>query len=154
RVIGIAFSPDGRRLAVGQTNGIALYDPATGKEAAPFKSTPAAVPALAFSPDSRHMGSAGASDPAIKFWDLATNKLDFEISHHSSPNGSVAISPNGRLIAAPGPLEGAAGHTVNIWEVLNWDAKSSNERYQDRHTLRGHSGYVWKVTFSPDGRYL
>ena len=46
RVTGIAFSPDGRLLAIGQTTGIGLYDPASGKEVAPFKRTPAAVPAF------------------------------------------------------------------------------------------------------------
>jgi len=80
--------------------------------------------------------------------------MNFEIPHPSSPNGSVAISPDGRLIAAPGPLEARAGHTVKIWEVLDWDGKTSKTRYQLRHTLSGHSGYAWKVTFSPDGRYL
>src|SRR5262249_9107744 len=63
RVTGIAFSPDGRLLAIGLLSGIRTYDPVSGKEVAPFKPTPAAVPGLAFSPDSRHLSSAGASDP-------------------------------------------------------------------------------------------
>jgi WD40 repeat protein len=152
RVSSIAFSPDGRLLAIGQTNGIALYNPATGKEVPPFKPTRAAVPGLAFSPDSRHLASAGASDPAIKIWDVAASQMSFEIPCPSSPNGSVAISPDGRLIAAPGPLEVAAGFTAKIWEVRDWDAKTS--KLPERHTLNGHVGYAWRVTFSRDGRYL
>jgi WD40 repeat protein len=38
---------------------------------------------------------------------------------------------------------------VKVWDV-NWDAKT----YSEFRTLKGHVGYVWKVTFSPDGRYL
>jgi len=38
---------------------------------------------------------------------------------------------------------------VKIWE-LDWDANN----YKEQHVLKGHTGYVWKVTFSPDGRYL
>src|SRR5262249_44862297 len=68
RVSGIAFSPDGRLLAVGQANGIGLYDPISGNEVAPFKKTVAPVPALAFSPDSRHLAAAGASSQTLKFW--------------------------------------------------------------------------------------
>jgi WD40 repeat protein len=154
QVTGIAFSSNGRILAIGQTNGIELYDPDSGKPVAPLKPTPAPVPALAFSPDSRYLASAGASDPAIKVWDVAANKLNFEISQDWSLNGAVAISPDGRLIATPGPMGGAAGPTVKICEVLDWDAKTSKTPYQERYTLSGHLGYVWKMTFSPDGRYL
>ena len=50
-------------LAIGQRNGIDIYDPATGKEVHPFKPTSTPVPALAFSPDSQRLISAGATDP-------------------------------------------------------------------------------------------
>jgi WD40 repeat protein/serine/threonine protein kinase len=153
QVFCIAFSPDGRLLAIGQRNGIGLYDPASGKPAAPFKPTPAPVPALAFSPDGRHLGSAGASDPSIKIWDVAGEKMNFEIRDYSNPNASVAISPDGRLIAAPGRLQAGAGPTVKIWEVLDWDARTS-KTHEERHTLSGHKGYVFRLAYSPDGRYL
>src|SRR5262249_46349230 len=149
QVTGIAFSPNSRILAIGQRNGIGLYDPASGKEVAPIKPTPAPVPALAFSLDGRYLASAGASDPAIKVWDVPANKLNFEIPQDWSLNGAVAISPDGRLIATPGPMGGAAGPTVKICEVLDWDAKTSKTPYRVRHTLSGHLGYVWKLAFSP-----
>jgi WD40 repeat protein/serine/threonine protein kinase len=145
QVTGIALSPDGKLLAVGQTTGIALYDPATGAEVPPFKPTRAPVPAVAFSPDSRLLVSAGASDPAIKVWDLAGKEPAFEIRHLSQPNASVAVSPDGTLIASPSSDQAAGVPTVKVW-----DARTR----EPLHTLKGHSGYVWKVAFSPDGRYL
>jgi WD40 repeat protein len=36
-----------------------------------------------------------------------------------------------------------------VWDV-DWDAKT----YKKFRSLKGHVGYVWKVVFSPDGRYL
>jgi WD40 repeat protein/serine/threonine protein kinase len=149
RVTSIAFSPDGQLLAIGQDNGIALYNPASGQEVHPFKQTPAPVPGLAFSPDSRHLISAGASDRAVKVWDVDAEKFRFEIRHNPNPNSCVAVSRDGRRIAAPGPGRAAADHTVRVWDV-DWKAK----RYTESCTLKGHRGYVWKVAFSPDGRYL
>jgi WD40 repeat protein len=145
----IALSPDGRRLAVGENNGIALYDPATGEQVAPFKPTPAPVPALAFSSDSRRLVSAGASDPAIKGWNVSENKPLLDIRYRPTPNSAVAISPDGRLIAAPGAFQSADGPTVKVREV-DWDAGT----YKDFRTLTGYVRYVWKVAFSPNGRYL
>jgi WD40 repeat protein len=144
----IGFSPDGRLLAIGQVNGIAMYDPDTGKEVHPFQQTPAPVPGLAFSPDGRRLFSAGASDPALKVWDVAGEKLDFEIRHNTNPNATVDVSPDGQFIASSARDQAASDPAVKVWK-LNWDGT-----YSDFRTLKGHVGFVWKVAFSPDSRYL
>jgi WD40 repeat protein/serine/threonine protein kinase len=148
-VASVALSPDGRRLAVGQGPGIALYDPSTGTEVAPFKHTPAPVPAVTFSSDGRRLVSAGASDHAIRGWDADAGEPLFAIAYDPTPNSAVAISPDGRLIAAPGGIPTVEGPTVQFWAV-DWDAKT----YKKSRTLKGYGRYVWKVAFSPDGRYL
>jgi WD40 repeat protein/serine/threonine protein kinase len=142
RASSIAFSPDGQFLVVGQLNGIAIYDPATGEQVHPFKRTPAPVMALAFCPDGRFL-SANASDPTLKVWDVAGDKPMRTIPYDFTANATVAVSPDGRLIASPGPVE--TGHTVMIWDAQMGDVLK---------TLKGHVGYVWKVAFSPDGHYL
>jgi WD40 repeat protein len=137
-VCSIGFSPDGL-LAIGQLTGIALYNPATGKQDHPFKRTPNPAPDLAFGRNGWLL-SAGASDPAVKVWDVAEKDPLFEIRHNANPNATVAISPDCRLIASAG-----REHTVKIWDAQTREL---------RHTLKGHVNYVWKVTFSPDGRHL
>jgi WD40 repeat protein len=80
---------------------------------------------------------------------VAAEKPSFEIRHDSSPNSSVAVSPDGRRIAAPSRDQAAGDHTVKVWN-MDWEAKT----YTEFRTLKGHRGYVWTVAFSPDGRYL
>jgi WD40 repeat protein len=104
---------------------------------------------LAFSPDGRRLVSAGASDPAVKVWDVAGEKLDFEIRHNSNPNATVDVSPDGQFIASSARDHAADDPAVKIWKV-DWDAKT----YTPFRTFKGQGGFVWKVAFSPDGRYL
>ncbi|QDT73578.1 Serine/threonine-protein kinase PknB [Lacipirellula limnantheis] len=145
----VAFSPNDRLLAIGQDAGIALVDPTNGQPSQPPKATPAPVPSVAFHPDSSFFVSAGASDPAVKIWDVAKPQHLFEIRHNSNPNGSVAVSMDGRRIATPGRDQPAGDNTVKIWEV-DWAART----YTEFRTLKGHRGYAWKVAFSPNGRFL
>jgi WD40 repeat protein/serine/threonine protein kinase len=140
----VAFSPNRRFLAVSQGDGIAIYDPATGKEVNPFKPAWAPVPGLAFGPDGR-LFSTGASDPYLKVWDVAGEKPMLTIPHPSGANVSVAVSPDGRLIASAGPVV-ETEHTVQIWDAQTGDPKHK--------TPKGHRGLVWSVAFSPDSRYL
>jgi WD40 repeat protein len=149
RVNSIAFSPDGQRLAVAQENRFAFYDPASGKQVQGFKRTPAAVPSMVFHPTRPLLISTGASDPTVRVWDLARDQFSFEIRHNSNPNACAVVSPDGRFVAA-GVRDAATGdHTVKLWNV-DWEAKT----HPEFRTLRGHRGYVWRVAFSPDGRYL
>jgi WD40 repeat protein/serine/threonine protein kinase len=149
RVLSIAFSPDGGLLAIGEYDGIAVYDPATGKRVHRLKRTPAPVPSLAFHPSRPLLISSGASDPVIKVWAVAAEQFHFEIRQKANPSPNVAVSPDGRLIASPLSNAGPGDHAVMVWDV-DWDAKT----YRKFRRFNGHQAYVWRVAFSPDGRYL
>jgi WD40 repeat protein len=87
----------------------------------------------------------------VKVWDVAAAEFNFEIRHNANPNPCVAVRPDGRRIASPQPDHTGdhTDHTVKVWSV-DWDAKTC----ADFRTLKGHRGFVWKVSFSPNGRYL
>jgi WD40 repeat protein len=115
----------------------------TRKELYPFKPTQHPIPALAFSPEGWFC-TAGASDPALRIWDVAKEKPIFEIRHRANANQTVAVSPDGRLIASSGPA--FPGNTVTIRDARKPEAEP--------RTLKGHAHYVWTVAFSPDSRYV
>ena len=69
KVIDVAFSPDGRRLAGGGRWTVRVWDVATGKVAGPFEGHRGVIRSLAFSPDGRRLASA-SEDSTVLVWDV------------------------------------------------------------------------------------
>lgn len=70
--IGLAFSPDGRALAVrGADRSIRVWDVSAGKEVGRFKGHSGRIETVAFAPDGQTLAS-GASDTTLLIWDAAS----------------------------------------------------------------------------------
>lgn len=67
--------------------------------------------ALAFSPDSKILASAG-SDGRIKIWEVSTRRMLGETKADPSAALTVAFSPDGRQLASAG-----SDHKVRLWNV-------------------------------------
>ena len=68
-VLGVAFSPDGRRLAsVGEDKTVRVWEAATGQEVLGLRGHTDMCQCVAFSPDGRRLASAGR-DATIRLWD-------------------------------------------------------------------------------------
>ncbi|GGN47191.1 nSTAND1 domain-containing NTPase [Streptomyces fuscichromogenes] len=140
QVYSVAFSPDGRTLATGSTDGTArLWDVATGKPRTTLRGHRGEVWSVAFSPDGRTLATGGTDDTA-RLWDVATGKNSAVLKGHTDQVNSVAFSPDGRTLAT-----GSADNTARLWDVPTG---------KPRGRLIGHSDWVYSVAFSPDGRTL
>lgn len=164
---GLAFSPDGKRLAlVGEMGSIRIWEHATGKDVFVQKSEAKSQNAVAFRPDGKQIAVAD-NDGAVRVLDAETGKLERTLRGHfeyteattgarsdqpklndppvafrqqSSPVHAVCWSANGQLLASAG-----ADHLAKVWEPATGREVS---------TCRGHTAAVFAVDFNPDGTSL
>ncbi|HWF52002.1 MAG TPA: AAA family ATPase [Solirubrobacteraceae bacterium] len=138
-VYRVAFSPDGRTLAIGGAGqAITLVDVASG--AVKFTLPASRVFALAFSPDGAILASGG-DFRTITLWSLATHKRLGQLTGNSDAVFSLAFSPQGGILAS-----GSADDTVRLWSVVT--------RRELGPPLLGNHAYVRTVAFDPSGKIV
>jgi RNA polymerase sigma factor (sigma-70 family) len=141
---GLAFSPDGKSVAVGlagcESGEVHLFDTATGKQRlrlAGFASS------LAFSPDGRTLATAGA-DCAVRLWNVATGKPLLPIAGPTHSTSALAFSADARTL-----VTGTDDGVVRVW-----DARTGAERAAHRLRPRPHFSVFGDVRITPAGRAL
>jgi WD40 repeat protein/serine/threonine protein kinase len=147
QIWGMAFSPDGSRLATASNDGtvrVWAWDPDhLGHEQKPELELGVRVDGygdrVAFSPDGRCLATGGEGS-SVKIWDARTGAVRQTLLGHSLDVFAVAFSRDGRWLATAGE-----DTTVRVWNTSTWTL---------RRTLRGHTGLVMSLAFSPDGRRL
>ena len=104
---GLAWSPDGKLLAVSSSSGIYLYDPKTLNEVHLIK-TGVRVANVAFSPDGKLLASANW-DKTVKLWDVASGQEVRSLSGHTNNVMRVAFSLDGKQL-----VSGSWDNTVKL----------------------------------------
>ncbi|MBE9001859.1 NACHT domain-containing protein [Nostoc sp. LEGE 12447] len=139
-ILSIAFSPDGKLLAMGDTNGeIHFYQTLDWKQILTCKGHNNWVVSLAFSSNGRRIASSSI-DCTVKCWDIVSGRCLQTLEGHKNEVWSVAFSSDGNTL-----VSGSDDQTVKLW---------SSHTGQCLRTLEGHTSWVCSVAFSPDGQIV
>lgn len=107
------------------------------RRAASIRAHAGRVNAVALTPDGRS-ALTGGDDRAVRLWDLRSGFELREVARMGGPVRAVAVSPNGRLLAACAP-EG-----VGVWDA---EAGREMRRFESDAALSS-------LCFTPDGKRL
>ncbi|MBD2316616.1 WD40 repeat domain-containing protein [Phormidium tenue] len=137
-VLSVAFSANGKLLAIGDTKGdIHLWQVSDGKPILTYRGHKGWVVSVAFNPEGTVLASSSV-DQSIKLWDVSTGDCLNTLQGYIGAVMSVAFSPDGTILAS-----GHADRTVRLW-------KSG----QCLKILHGHEDIVEAVAFSSKGNLL
>lgn len=144
----VALADDGRHLAITAPSEVRIWDVAARQMTRAIAVGPGSVGSLRFRADGRVLfGNAGqpgasaaeaASRRAIFAWNVADGRAEFQFPAHVLP--IITLSPDGRVLAYP---------KGNVNVELH-DARTGMQLA----TLRGHTGTIFCLSFSPDSKLL
>lgn len=146
-----AWSPDGKYLAVGGDNRLAIiYDTSTWQIAKVLSGHRGSILTLDFSPDGRYLASGSGTDKvamnnapdenAVKIWDVANGTLVKDLVGHKDGVMEVKWSPNGSTLISVSDDKG-----IRVWQRGTWSLIGE---------LKGHVLGVLSEDFSPNGTML
>lgn len=175
-VFSVTYSPDGAHLAVGTGSGpassdgtVQIWHVLSGERVRTFDAANGRVLALAYSRDGSRLitggydsrdGSrliTGGDDSHLLVWNTVTGEKgvmpglvsDPPLYFRQSAIGTLAVSPDGRLVAAG--FGHPTFHQSDYKQVAKvWDLATRHELA----TLQGHSNTICEVAFSRDGKLL
>lgn len=136
-ILSVAFSPDYRWLAAGDSNGqLRVWRTSDYQCLFTVQGHKDWAKAIAFSPDGQKLASGG-DDTFIRIWDIQSGQLLQMLEGHENYVQTIAFQSHEILIS------GSHDYTIKIWNIQTGKVIQ---------TLEGHDGPVRSVAVSPDKR--
>ena len=139
RVLAVAFSPDGARLASGGAdNTVRLSDTTGNTDSMTLQKHTGPTNVLAFSPDGKTLAS-GSTDKTVQLWDTTTGEPLATLNGHKNGITALAFSPDGNTL-----VSGSADGTLRFWQTATGAPAGT--------LITGHTQSIKAATFFQDRR--
>src|SRR5262249_55011372 len=137
QIFSLAYTPDGKQIALGGFHDIRIIDAATQKVEVTLTGHADAVRSIVFSHDGKWLVAGGglpARKGEIKIWDVAQKSAVRTINGHKDCIYAVAISPDGKTIASA-----SYDKLIKLWDI-----QTGNEI----RTLKDHIDAVYALAYT------
>lgn len=158
-IAGVAFSANGKALAVTDSAGLRIFDPQTNQETVrlkvrEYKRNPITVPGpITVSADFKRVAApvqvdlpkSGEPVPMAQLWDTAAMRLLRTVGDVKRPAVPRGFSPDGAVLVTAGPFQWGVPQGIRFWNV---NSGKEIARLEDEPLgVRIHA-------FSPNGRIV
>ncbi len=143
----VDFSPDGKKLAIGQTNGqLTIYSLPEGKilKERPLRLSsgqPRGLQVIHFDPSSQRLAESSLSDLYVQIWSMENLRKPLARLYHSGPVYDLSWHPAGELLAAA-----CANSAIYLWDTSRPDHEVKK--------FAGHESQVTAIAFNHIGTQL
>jgi WD40 repeat protein/serine/threonine protein kinase len=153
-VVSVAFSPDARRIAVGNTQGeVEIWsfenDATVRTKVVPHGLDDDQITGVAFGPDGRDLFSAGLAGTVVR-WNLADGSQMGRPFEHNRPVRALALARDGKSFVT---LRETANEQDALPQLVLWSVDSPNKPVRE-FGVRSEHGVIRSAVLSDDGRSL